>query len=176
MCTPLRRPLALVVAGLFLAGTAGAADTTPMNVRIIVTKACTVTAAAATDVDFGTSVSTAATPILAQGSLTAQCSAQTPYVISLNAGANAGTANDVATRRMKNIDAAITTNNFVGYQLYRDAARSQVWGATSGTNTVAGTGTGLSVPHLVYGRISNLSASNVATGNYLDTVTATIIY
>jgi len=120
--------------------------------------------------------STTATPTLGQGTVTAQCSALTPYTISLNAGANAGTANDVTTRRMKNTNAAVTANNYVGYQLYQDAAHTLVWGATTGTNTQAGIGTGLAVPYIVYGQILNLSTANAATGNYLDTVTATITY
>lgn len=150
--------------------------TTTFNVTLVVTKACTITAAAATNVDFGTAASTTATPTVGQGTVTAQCSALTPYTISLNAGANAGTANDVTTRRMKNTNAAVTANNFVGYQLYQDAAHTLVWGATSGTNTQAGIGTGLAVPYQVYGQITNLSTNNAAAGNYLDTVTATITY
>lgn len=170
------RPALLSLALASLAAPALAADTTTFNVKIIITKACTITAAAATDVDFGTAVSTATTPSNAQGTITAQCSALTPYTIALNAGANAGTANDVTTRRMKNTNVAVTTNNFVGYQLYQDAAHATVWGATTGTNTVAGIGTGLAVPYPVYGQIANPSVNNAATGNYQDTVTATISY
>jgi len=161
---------------LALASPALAADTTTFNVRIIITKACTITAAAATDVDFGSALSTATIPSNAQGSVTAQCSALTPYTIALNAGANAATANDVTTRRMINTDAAVTTNNYVGYQLYSNAARTTVWGATAGTNTVAGTGNGLAQAYPIYGQVANPSVNNAATGNYQDTVTATITY
>ncbi len=178
MRSPVRSLRAWALLALLLAGPAlaQAADTTTFNVTLVVTKACTITAAAATNVDFGTAASTTATPTLGQGTVTAQCSALTPYTISLNAGANAGTANDVTTRRMKNTNAAVTANNYVGYQLYQDAAHTLVWGATSGTNTQAGIGTGLAVPYIVYGQILNLSTNNPATGNYLDTVTATITY
>lgn len=175
MRSTVRSPWAWALA-LLVAGPAAAADTTTFNVTLVVTKACTITAAAATDVDFGTAASTTATPTLGQGTVTAQCSALTPYTIALNAGANAGTANDVTTRRMKNTNAAVTANNYVGYQLYQDAAHTLVWGATTGTNTQAGIGTGLAVPYIVYGQILNLSTANAATGNYLDTVTATITY
>ena len=176
MRSPVRSPLAWAIAGLLMSSPVLAADTTTFNVTLVVTKACTITAAAATNVDFGTAASTTATPTLGQGTVTAQCSALTPYTISLNAGANAGTANDVTTRRMKNTNAAVTANNYVGYQLYQDAAHTLVWGATTGTNTQAGIGTGLAVPYIVYGQILNLSTNNPATGNYLDTVTATITY
>jgi len=170
------RPALLSLALASLAAPAVAADTTTFNVKIIITKACTITAAAATDVDFGSALSTATTPSNAQGTITAQCSALTPYTIALNAGSNAGTANDVTTRRMKNTNAAVTANNFVGYQLYQDAGHATVWGATTGTNTVAATGTGLPVAFNIYGQIANPSVNNAATGNYQDTVTATISY
>ncbi|MCT4541826.1 spore coat U domain-containing protein [Pseudomonas aeruginosa] len=170
------RPVLFSFPLLALASPALAADTTTFNVRIIITKACTITAAAATDVDFGSALSTATTPSNAQGSVTAQCSALTPYTIALNAGANAATANDVTTRRMINTDAAVTTNNYVGYQLYSNATRTTVWGATAGTNTVAGTGNGLAQAYPIYGQVANPSANNAATGNYQDTVTATITY
>jgi spore coat protein U-like protein len=170
------RPLLFSLGLVALASPAMAADTTTFNVRIIITKACTITAAAATDVDFGTALSTATTPSNAQGSVTAQCSALTPYTIALNAGSNAATANDVTTRRMRNTDAAVTTNNFVGYQLYQDAGRTNVWGATTATNTVAAVGNGAPQPYNVYGRVLNPSVNNAAAGSYLDTVTATITY
>lgn len=170
------RPLLFSLSLVAVSSTAMAADTTTFNVRIIITKACTITAAAATDVDFGSALSTSATPANAQGAVTAQCSALTPYTIALNAGANPATANDVTTRRMRNTDAAVTTNNFVAYQLYSNATRTTVWGATAGTNTVAGTGTGLNQVYPIFGQVANPSANNAATGSYLDTVTATITY
>ncbi|KAF1055652.1 MAG: hypothetical protein GAK43_00447 [Stenotrophomonas maltophilia] len=176
MRSVVRSPLAWALGALLVAGPATAADTTTFNVLLAVTKACTITAAAATNVDFGTAAASTTTPTLAQGTVTAQCSVLTPYTIALNAGSNAGTAGDVTTRRMKNTNAAVTTNNYVGYQLYQDAARTLVWGATTGTNTQAGLGTGLAVPYIVYGQIANLSTNNTATGSYSDTVTATITY
>lgn len=170
------RPLLFGLGLVAAAAPALAADTTTFNVKIIITKACTITAAAATDVDFGSALSTATTPANAQGSVTAQCSALTPYTIALNAGSNAATANDVTTRRMRNTDAAVTTNNFVGYQLYSNAGHTTVWGATAGTNTMAGTGNGLAQAYPIYGQVANPSVNNAATGNYQDTVTATISY
>lgn len=165
--------------GLALLGAAPAAmaqATTTFNVRLIITQSCTLTAVAATDVDFGSALADSTTALNAQGSVTARCSVTTPYNIALNAGSNAGTANDVTTRRMRNTDAAVTTNNFVAYQLYRDAGRSQVWGATTSTNTVPGTGTGLNQTYPVYGQVANPSLNNATPGTYQDTVTATITY
>ncbi|SEL80522.1 Spore coat protein U (SCPU) domain-containing protein [Pseudoxanthomonas sp. GM95] len=169
-------PNVIAVALLAACGVASAADTTTFNVKLIVTKACTITAAAATDVDFGSAASTATANVDNTGTLTVQCTPLTPYTVALNAGSNAGTTGDVTTRRMKNTNASITTNNYVGYQLYSDVTRSAVWGATTGTNTQAGTGLGLNQVYTVYGRITNLAGNNPATGSYQDTVTATITY
>lgn len=167
-------PLALVLAAV--SGSAFAADTTSFNVKINILKACTITAAGATDVDFGSVSYDATGNVDAQGSVTARCTPLTPYNIALDAGTNAGSANDVGTRRMKHTSAGVTTNNFVAYQLYRDAAHSQVWGSTNGSNTYAASGTGLNQPYPVYGRVANPSANNAAAGAYADVVTATITY
>lgn len=64
MRSPVRSPLAWAVAGFLLSSPAMAADTTTFNVTLVVTKACTITAAAATNVDFGTAASTTTTPTL----------------------------------------------------------------------------------------------------------------
>ncbi|NMI16141.1 SCPU domain-containing protein [Xanthomonas hortorum pv. vitians] len=170
------RPVLLSLGLLSTIGVATAADTTTFNVKIAVTKACTITAASATDVDFGSVLSTSTANADANGSVTAQCTALTPYNIALSAGSNAGTANDVTTRRMKNTDALVTTNNFIAYQLYQDLGRSTVWGSTSGTNTLSRTATGINQVYPVYGRVTNPSANNPATGAYQDTITATIVY
>lgn len=172
-----RKYLPLAVIGLCLAAPSvyGQA-TTNLNVRIAITASCTVAAAAPTDVDFGTVASTSTTPVLAQGSITAQCSALTPFNISLNAGLNAATAGDVTTRRMRNTDASVTTNNFVAYQLYQEAGRTTVWGSTPATNTLARVGTGLPQSFAVFGQVLNPSSNNAAVGTYQDTVTATITY
>jgi len=169
-------PNLFAVALLAACGIASAADTTTFNVKLLVTKACTITAAAATDVDFGTQTSTTTGNVDNTGSLTVQCTPLTPYTIALNAGSNAGTTGDVTTRRMKNTNASVTTNNYVGYQLYTDVTRGSVWGTTTGTNTQAGIGLGINQSYTVYGRITNLAGNNPATGNYQDTVTATITY
>jgi len=170
------RPVLVSLSLLSIIGVASAADTTTFNVKIAVTKACTITAASATDVDFGSVLSTSTTNVDANGSVTAQCTALTPYNIALSAGSNAGTANDVTTRRMKNADPLVTTNNFIAYQLYQDVTRSTVWGSTAGTNTLSRTATGLNQIYPVYGRVTNPAASNAAPGSYLDTITATIVY
>lgn len=167
----------LAACGLVAASaSASAADQVTFNVRLIITQACTITAASATDVDFGSALASSTTELLAQGTVTANCSVTTPYSIQLNSGSNPGSPGDVTTRRMRHVNPAVTTNNFVAYQLYQDAGRTAVWGATPNTNTVAGTGTGLNQVFQVYGRVASPASNNATPGNYQDTVTATIVY
>ena len=99
-------------------------------------------------------------------SLTTTCSASTPYTIGLDGG-NAG-ANDPTQRKMSYGGSQIT------YGLYQNAARSQPWGSTNGTNTVSGTGTGSGQPITVYGRVP--AQTTPAPGTYSDTVVMTISY
>jgi len=157
----------LLVAALLSAGAAPAfaADTTTFNVKIIILKACDVAAGAATDVDFGSVASTAVNTDNA-GALNVRCTPLTPYNIALNNGQNGAT---LADRKMAN------GANLVPYQLYRAVARGagDVWGATVGTDTLAGTGTGLIQNVPVYGRVPS---ANFPAGSYNDVVTATIIY
>lgn len=63
----------------------------------------------------------------------------------------------------------------VPYQLYRDSGRSSIWGNVTGTNTVAGTGSGHAQALTVYGRVLGVSA-NVRPDSYRDTVTVIVTY
>ena len=73
--------------------------------------------------------------------------------------------------------AATATGSLGGtlnYGLYRDSGRTNNWGSTIGTDTQAGTGTGLLQNLTVYGRIA--SAQTPLAGVYTDTVTVTLTY
>jgi spore coat protein U-like protein len=99
-------------------------------------------------------------------SLTPTCSATTPYTIGLDGG-SAG-ASDPAQRKMSNGGAQIT------YGLYQNAGRSQSWGNNTGSNTVAGTGTGSGQTLTVYGRVP--AQTTPAPGTYSDSIIATLTY
>jgi spore coat protein U-like protein len=99
-------------------------------------------------------------------SLTTTCSASTPYTIGLDGG-NAG-ASDPTQRKMSYGGTQIT------YGLYQNAARSQPWGNSTGTNTAAGTGTGSGQPITVYGRVP--AQTTPAPGTYSDSIVATLTY
>lgn len=128
---------------------------------------CTIVAS---DLSFGIRTSLAGN-IDASSSLGVTCTADTAYRVSLNGGSVTG---NIADRRM---GLNGTAPGAVGYQLYRDAGRSQVWGDGSGASTTvigAGTGTGTPTTLTVYGRVPPQPMP--AAGLYRDTVTATVEY
>jgi len=132
------------------------------NVTATIANQCNVSASA---LDFGSTVNL--TAIVNQSStIQAQCTNTTPYNIGLNAGTGAGAT--VATRKMT------SGGNTINYSLYRDAARSQVWGTTISTNAVSATGTGSTQNHAVYGRVPVQTTPNPAT--YSDTINVTVTY
>jgi len=162
------RRFPLAVAGLLaiLTGPALAAtDTTTFNVTIDITASCNVDGAAPTDVAFGSQPSTA-TNVDANGNLAVLCTPSTAYTIALNSGQNGANVNG---RAMAN------GTTLVPYQLYRAAARgaSDVWGETTGTNTVAGTGNGAIQNISIYGRVPS---ANFPVQAYSDVVTATLTF
>lgn len=115
------------------------------------------------DLDFGTLSAPLSTAHDQAASLTLQCPSGTQWQVDL------GTGNNYAgTRRMRSPAGA-----FVGYQLYRNAARTQVWGSAAGGSTVSGTGTGASTAVPIYGRIPQQSATS---GVYTDVVILTVTY
>jgi len=66
--------------------------------------------------------------------------------------------------------------NYVGYQLYSDEGRKNVWGNTKEKDTVdSKIADGTAQPYSVYGRVSKLT-TGVATGEYTDAVTVTVSF
>jgi len=110
--------------------------------------------------------------VFGQTQLQVRCSMGTSYDIELNAGQNPVVADDVNTRRMRgesgNPD---NTGSYVPYNLYKDSARSKVWGM--GENMEKGTGTGSVSSHPIYGKVPG---TNYTVGNYRDTITVTVSY
>jgi spore coat protein U-like protein len=160
--------LAAVAATLALsAGSAMAATKTAnFNVTAAVAANCFISA---TNLAFGNYLQEGGN-IDASSTLTVRCSSGTPYAVALSAGGSGSTAN----RAMSD------GTNSLRYNLYTDALRTTVWGAT-GTDDVDGTGAGLgasasqSLP--VYGRLPDSAANQlVPVGNYSDSITATITY
>lgn len=109
--------------------------------------------------------------LAATADLSITCTPSTAYQIALDAGANESTSGDVDTRRMK-----AGASDFIGYQLYKELAHSNVWGDT-GAARVSGTGTGSAVTHTVFGVVP-VTSPPVAfpAGSYSDTVAVTVTF
>ncbi|RNF84913.1 Csu type fimbrial protein [Montanilutibacter psychrotolerans] len=156
----------LATAALYVPAAHAQTATTTFDVTITIQSSCTVNTPAATDVAFGTHPSTD-TNIDAAGQLNVNCTPGTDYTISLDEGLNAG-GGGVAARAMIN-----GGTDLVPYQLYTDSGRTDIWGETIGTDTVAGTGTGAVQAYQVYGRVPS---AGFPADSYSDTVTATVTY
>jgi spore coat protein U-like protein len=109
----------------------------------------------------------AATAASGSGAIRVQCTDNTPFTIGLNAGSFPETAGDVNTRRMENAGA------HVFYQLYKEAARTNIWG-NAGAALVSDTATGEVQSYQVFGRVE--PQDTPAAGTYTDTVTVTVTY
>jgi spore coat protein U-like protein len=145
------------------AGASAATATGRMNVRITIQAACEVVSSS--DLDFG-SVTSTGSAIDQSSTIAVKCSNATPY----NLGLGLGSGGSSTTARKMSAGGA----EFVSYGLYRDAARSQPWGETIGTDTATATGTGSNQNFTVYGRVN--SQTTPAPGSYSDVVTVTVTY
>src|SRR5690554_3821438 len=157
----------VAAAGLLFANSVLAATTTTtFKVTATVAASCLVSA---TDLNFG-----AYDPLVGaldgSSTITATCTAQTPYGIGLSAGNGTPAA---TTRAMTGNDGA---NTQLDYELYTDSARNTVWTGPAGiTGPVAQTSlAGGAVAYTVYGRIP--ASQYVPAANYADTVTVTVTY
>jgi spore coat protein U-like protein len=161
-----QRIAVLLVLGLMpfaeLQAQAQTASTT-FRVTAKVQAVCEVTA---TDLAFGTYTAQAGTPLQATTLLRATCTPGSSYNVGLNEGASPGAT--VNQRKM------VSGAQVLNYQLYSDSARSKIWGNTTGTDTVTGTGTGLAQDHTVFGSVP--TAQVVPAGDYADTITVRIYY
>jgi spore coat protein U-like protein len=155
---------ALLATG-FASNRADATTTVTASIAVSATvlSSCGVTAL---PLAFGTYSPTQSTNTTAQTTVAVTCTNGTPYNVGLNAGA--GTGATVATRKMT------SGSNTLNYSLYQDSGYSTVWGNTIGSNTVAGTGSGLVQTINVYGSATALQA--VPAGAYTDTITVSLTY
>jgi len=147
---------------LFSQSTFAATTTTNLPVNATVAAACVF--GNITPVNFGNYTGAVNNTT---GAIEVNCTNGTTYNISLGPGTFAGAT--VTTRRMTG-----SPSGNLAYALYRDAAGTQNWGQTIGTDTVSGTGTGVIQPYTVYGQIAAGLAP--VAGSYNDTVLITITY
>ena len=152
---------ALIVPVAAQAGTA----TATMPVSLTLNANCSLTANA---LSFPAATSLA-TALTANTTLGVTCTQTTPYTIGLDQGSTTGSA--IAMRLL----AGTEGNMFkVQFKLFRDAALSQNWGDTVGTDTEAGTGTGRLQNVTVYGQVP--VQIEPKPGTYSTNVTATVTF
>lgn len=122
--------------------------------------ACSINAGGA--VSFGNYDWTVAAPTDSVGSITYMCSS--PALVFLSQGSS-GTY----TQRTM-----ISGTNSLGYNLYTDATRTQVWGDFFNGGTVQVAPAGIPAQLAVYGRIP--AGQNVPPGSYADSITVTFFF
>lgn len=105
----------------------------------------------------------------ASTTLTVTCVSAGPYKVGISSGA--GTGATFASRKMTHA----TLTDTINYSLYAEPARTNVIGdGTTGNVTLAGSSAG-ATSFTVYGRVFG-SQNPKATGDYSDTVTATVSF
>lgn len=172
MKTRLALLLGSAVAALATTGAASAATTTAnFDVTMTVNALCDVNTVAPTNMAFATPSSFTA-DIDQTSTITVRCTSGSAYNIGLNAGSSSGAT--VTTRKMNGLT---TTTATIGYNLYRDSGRTQNWGNTPGTDTLAQTANGNAQAFTVYGRVpaASLTPAPIAQ-SYKDTVMVTVTY
>jgi spore coat protein U-like protein len=123
--------------------------------------ACTITT---TSVNFGTYDVFSATARDATGTVQINCNPRDNIQVGLSRGSS-------TTFNPRTLQSG---TNILNYNLFRNAARTQIWGdGTSGTSTFSGNNI-RNTTLTVYGRVP--AAQDAAVGNYSDTVVATVIF
>ncbi|MFS2117420.1 spore coat U domain-containing protein, partial [Herbaspirillum frisingense] len=128
------RFVAATVAAVVLASSApasfAATASGTLTISASVVAACTVVGSA---IAFGAYTQSV---VNQSGTITVLCTNGTAYNVGLDAGT--GTGATVSNRKM-----SAAGGGTLNYALYRDAARTNNWGSTIGTDTATGTGSGL---------------------------------
>lgn len=173
--------LPLLFAGAATAGTA----TTTFNVTANVPSICNVSA---TNLNFGTYTPDSGA-VTGNSTISVNCTSGTSFTVALNDGSSTGAS--FTNRNMTGTGSADTagdtasTSDLLNYQLYTTStvgSGGTVWGdGSTGTSTVAGTGTGMGTPQAiaetVYGQIPDSGANlSAVPGSYSDKVTVTVTY
>lgn len=154
----------VAAAGLLFANSTLAATTDTFQVTATVAASCLVSA---TDLNFG-AYEPLDGALDGTSTITATCTAETPYEIGLSAGTGTPAT---TTRAMTGSDGASTQ---LDYELYSDTTRSAIWGAPGGATVAQSALTGGALNYTVYGRIP--ASQYVPAANYADTVTVTVTY
>lgn len=136
----------------------------PFTTSATVPGHCTIDAA--TDLDFGNVPGLIDANHDQASTITMTCTNRTAWNVALDNGQNASGG----VRRMQRDGGG----SHVTYELYHDPSRTQRWGATRGSDTRVGTGTGNPQNVTVHGRVP--AGQSIPAGTYRDTITITVTY
>lgn len=145
-------------------GSTGTPSSFPFTVNGSVPNTCALSPKPVPDLAFGSVPGYVTANVDRTTAIGLTCTGRTAWQLGIGNGLNASGS----IRRMRSAG-----GQFVPYELYRDSGRSQRWGTTLGTDTVAGTGTGAAQSQTVYGRVAPQTAT---PGSYSDTVVVTVTY
>jgi len=137
-----------------------------LNISASVAANCTITTSPVAVGAYAPVVANAATDLTATGRVNVACTKGTAATIDLGNGGSFA----AGSRRMSG------GSDFLNYALYKDAARTQVWGSglAGGTTMAYAAATKNSTAVSVYGTVPQ--AQDVTVGAYADVVLATINY
>ena len=140
-----------------------ATTTATFQVSATVAAACTVSAS---PMNFG-SFSSLTSVVDTTTSVTVNCVSGTIWTAGINLGTGAGAS--LASRKLT------SGANILNYNIFRDAARTEVMGdfPAGGGNALGGTGTGFNDVQTLYGRIPT-NATTPPVGTYTDLITVTV--
>ncbi|MES2390273.1 MAG: spore coat U domain-containing protein [Acidobacteriota bacterium] len=153
--------LALAALTVWVSPSVAATPTTTFGVSATVQASCDVSATA---MSFGAYTAAA---VNATSAISVTCTNSTPYNIGLSAGTSTG-----ATTNARSMSGPSATP--LRYALTSDPNHAVNWGATVGSDTVAGSGTGSVQQLIIYGQAP--ASQYVAPGRYADTITVTVTY
>jgi spore coat protein U-like protein len=154
-------PVAVVLG--FASSASAQSASTNLAVSATVVSNCTITTAPLAFGNYDPVGTHAAAPLYGVGTVTIACTQGATPTIGLNLGANASGS----TRRMTN------GSDFLTYELYQEGTHSVVWGNSGGDLLSPAAAPSIAARDFtVFGEVPQ--AQDVATGNYADTVLATV--
>ena len=161
-----RAILSLAVLSLITVPAFAASQTANLNVTASVSAVCSISTVTVAFGAYDPVVANAATDLNGTGTLVVACTKGAAATIDLGVGGNLSGG----SRRMS------SGTDFLNYALYRDAARTQVWGTgmAGGTTLTYNSASKTSTNITVYGKVPQ--AQDVTVGAYSDVVVATINY
>ncbi|MDH6077997.1 spore coat U domain-containing protein [Chrysosporum ovalisporum FSS-45] len=168
------RRFALASAIFIAAGSAAPAmaGTATSNVQVTATVpvSCTISANTIAFGNYDPIGTNATAPLEGTGTLTTTCTNGSAVVVTLGQGNNPeASSTDAGPQRRLGNGISGDDNDFLSYKIFTEGGG--IWGNTT-DSSVTVSGTGQQVNTTIYAII--LPAQNVSSGNYTDTVTATI--